>query len=536
MRKTKRTCMAVGLAILMLSAMFLSGCSCSSTPEPTFPAPTAPPQTEAPTVKPTEKPTEAPTETNPPAPVIAFSVGFGRREIMPDEDNPVILSNYAGTNRRMTGYNNKLYVNCIAMTDAVGTTLLSICWDTVGASEDTIQKIQKEIRSTYGIESSFVRISHTHNHAAVNMTSSDPANLAYVSTVVKETLAAVDEALADRKSAAIEVGTTYVEGMTYVRHYVRENGGISGDNYNSFLLSGQKYVRHTDNNPDRSMQLIRFVREGAKDIVMVGWRAHNTLGAGAEETMLQGGFPVEMVKNLEASTDCYAVFYQCDAGRLNPTSKLTGEITSIDMATYGKLLADYALNGLETCMEKVDSGLIRTIDYTYRGQINHEKSNLRSIAMQLQSTFDKGSYTSAETMQLCAEMNEQLGLSYYDGIHSKYHVSAIINRPTKDTGRMHIHFYSIGDSVALTFDSFEMFDQTGKYIRENSPYKMTMVIGYSDATIGDETGYGYIPTIDAWEYGCYEADKTRWARGTAEELQKIFVEQLKILKGELNKK
>ena len=64
---------------------------------------------------------------------------------------------------------------------------------------------------------------------------------------------------------------------------------------------------------------------------------------------------------------------------------------------------------------------------------------------------------------------------------------------------------------------FETFDTNGDYVRENSPSKYTMVMGYSNE------GRGYLPSAQAYDFGCYESDTAWLARGTGEDLAARFV-------------
>ena len=71
---------------------------------------------------------------------------------------------------------------------------------------------------------------------------------------------------------------------------------------------------------------------------------------------------------------------------------------------------------------------------------------------------------------------------------------------------------------------FEMFAATGSYVKENSPIDMTFVCSCSN------DAKSYIPTADAYDYGCYESYTSYFAKGTAELLQVKYVEMLEGLK------
>ncbi|MBR4767843.1 MAG: hypothetical protein IK088_02585, partial [Lachnospiraceae bacterium] len=81
-------------------------------------------------------------------------------------------------------------------------------------------------------------------------------------------------------------------------------------------------------------------------------------------------------------------------------------------------------------------------------------------------------------------------------------------------------------NIGFVYGCYEMFNETGVYIEDNSPCDYTLVMGYSNRQVG------YMPSIAACEYGCYEADTTRFVKGTAE----ICADKLLALLGELKQK
>ena len=80
--------------------------------------------------------------------------------------------------------------------------------------------------------------------------------------------------------------------------------------------------------------------------------------------------------------------------------------------------------------------------------------------------------------------------------------------------------WSFGE-VGGIVNSYEMFDVTGMYIKENSPFTRTFIVGYSYPG-----GGGYIPTIQGFANGGYEADNCMFAPGTAEEIAETLIGML----------
>ena len=68
-----------------------------------------------------------------------------------------------------------------------------------------------------------------------------------------------------------------------------------------------------------------------------------------------------------------------------------------------------------------------------------------------------------------------------------------------------------------------MFAAHGTYIKENSPFPMTFVVSCCNGA------NSYLPTIQAYNYGCYESHNSNFVPGTGEELAEKFVSLLKQL-------
>ena len=80
----------------------------------------------------------------------------------------------------------------------------------------------------------------------------------------------------------------------------------------------------------------------------------------------------------------------------------------------------------------------------------------------------------------------------------------------------------ISEDVAFAVVPYEMFDDSGMYIKEHAPYEMTFILGYANGRAG------YIPSASCVEHGCYEWECGYYEAGTAEFL---VDEYLKLLNG-----
>lgn len=421
-----------------------------------------------------------------------FSVGYGKTNITPQEGVP--LGSYGDEKTRISqGILEYLYAITVAITDAEGNTILIITTDLSWGNERWVAVIRSAVRAKYGFAPEQVIVGGTHNHNAPAYNHNDERITRYMNMWQNEVMASVDQALEDRKPAEMYITNTETESLTFVRRYWLENGFLKGDNWNDYVSSPLK--KH-ETDADETMRLVKFVREGGKDVMMVNWQSHaNYVGATLDVSAdYVGGLRDKVDKEL----DCLSVFYQGAAGNLNPWSRFDNENLSKNRKEHGELVADYVIAAKDT-FTKVETGKVETYQYTFTGKVNHNDDKLVNQAKKIYNAYQSG--TSARE---CANM----GAAY--GINNWRHASAIISRYNYgDTLDMELNAFSIGDVAFVTLP-VEFFDETGRQIRADSPFEMTVIMGY---TCGIGT---YLPTAQGFKNKGYESFNCQFEAGTAE--------------------
>ena len=111
------------------------------------------------------------------------------------------------------------------------------------------------------------------------------------------------------------------------------------------------------------------------------------------------------------------------------------------------------------------------------------------------------------------------------GFSSVYHANGVINRSNilEDELPIVLTTYSFGD-VSFTASPYEMFADHGRYIKENSPYKMTFVASCANGAMG------YLPTQKAFDYGCYESHTGKFTGDTGQRCAELLVDMMTELK------
>jgi hypothetical protein len=110
------------------------------------------------------------------------------------------------------------------------------------------------------------------------------------------------------------------------------------------------------------------------------------------------------------------------------------------------------------------------------------------------------------------------------GFGSVYHAGSLLGHQNyPDTIDMEINAVSIGDFGFITAP-YEMFSREGIKIKSESALAVTAIVGYA--------GHynGYIPSMEAFDYGCYESQTGHFERGTAEALADTYLDMLAQLK------
>lgn len=401
--------------------------------------------------------------TQPPEPLPeepkGFQVGFGRVNITPSPTTGVLLDGY--DDRWSVGVLNHVYATCVAMTDENENTILLYTLDMTNTEKETIQALRTELTAATGIPGENITISGTHTHSSPAAPYADN----YVSLLVQ----AGEEALEDRASAAVFGGSYDVPDMNFDRHYVMQDGSMKGDNYGESKLGYKEHATLAD----PTMRLLRFVREGKKDVVMVNWQVHPKLASTADTAegkatrdLISSDFIGYARDYAEGREDILFAYYTGAAGNVNPFSKLEQkkDIVTKDAGAYGQQFGEHVLAALKQ-LHPLQTGAV-------------------------------------------AGKTEPLGDRGYS-----------------------LHAYTVGSSIGFAAVPAEIFHQTGTQIREGSSAEVTFVLTCAN---GRDT---YIPVEEAWDYRVtngqtpYEVRICRYPRGTAESLARTLGEMLTELVG-----
>ena len=347
--------------------------------------------------------------------------GWGRVDVTPTESVP--LHGYGNTERRMSQGNlDTLYVTCIAFTDEQENTVLLYTMDQLLTPRPVWEAAAQELSRRYGIPTSAVIIASTHTHSGPDMYQPLAESSArYRQVVADALLTAADQAMADRKPASLEIGRTHTEGMNFVRSYFMGDHTVAGDNMGNFV---DNEVWDHATKPDTEVQLIKVVREGGKDILMVNWQVHAKLASTADTELGRARRPYASADLIgvcrdavEEETDLLFAFFLGGAGNLNPLSRIPEENPVLDHLVYGRELAKVVVAGLDQLKPMATDGPVASKDSVLRGRCNHTEDHLAEKAREIAAMWQKDN-----NYRQCKAAGEPYG------IHSPYHALLILRK------------------------------------------------------------------------------------------------------------
>ena len=438
-----------------------------------------------------------------------LQVGFGRESVMPDDITKVHLAGGDANKRIATTVKDTLYVTCVALKEG-DQTILVYTMDIITADDPTVDPIKAAVSNTTGVPQENILINATHTHGSISIRTNWDGVADYKKVFQESMIYAATNAIKDLAPAEVYHGGVQTEGLAFVRHYKLSDGSYAGSNFGNF---GNGIIVGHSSEADGELQLVNFVREGKKDVLMISFPAHATFSS-TSDTYISADFPSPTRQHIEQNSDTLVAYFIAAAGDQVPTTKISTEKNyNGDYLSYGKALGQYALDALPNLTKLEDTTMkLSTKTVTYPS--NKAKLELLPYASEVISAGKKYGNIAAETVALARE----------NGFSSYFEANAIKNRasfpPTKS---MDLRTMTIGN-LGFAIAPYEMFGTQGMYIKENSPCDTTFIITCSEGAMG------YLPSKLGVDIGTYESCVTEFEYGTAEKLADDFVNMLKDMK------
>lgn len=435
-------------------------------------------------------------------------IGFGQEQITPP------LGTYLGgygqvENRPSTSILDYLYATCLAIRDG-GDIYLLYNMDALRTEEDWAVELRNRVNKATGVKPENIMVMSTHSHSSPEHRNGEVKKMAW-EPYMKGGVAAAEAAIADLAPATLSVGSTQIEKLNFVRHYLMNDGTYAGDNFGSYA-SG--YKDHATVG-DHELRVVKIQRPDKNDVIICNWAAHPCITGGSTKQDMSADYPGATRALVKNTIGADMFFLLGAAGNQNAKSYLPSEQPALDLQTYAERLTAGITTALENATPIGNSGVeILKREVVYEVQRGSADPDVLNKAQ--------------EVVDVWGAQNRDVGnaLATKYGFHSVYHASAIISNSSRSLPEDTIELFvtRIGD-LAIVHAPYEMFSNSSLFIKENSAFGEATLI----ATMSNK-GWGYFPTKEAYEYGCYESFGAYYVSGVAEDIADEYVNMLAELK------
>ncbi len=422
-----------------------------------------------------------------------------------------------------------LDIEVLAVTDCDGTSAVLCSVEAVTIATIFQDVLREWVAKTYAIPLENVMISPNHQHSTpiVGIGAISDFNEKFFELFKQ----AVAKAFADRSPATIQSAMTQVEGLNFNRNAKAYSfdgqflGMVTPNHVEKDVKGTYGLVQEYDADP--SVQLVRFRRADAKDIIIANFAVHPHAwfdGPSAENRLASANFVGIFRDKISQKYDCHTMYFTGAGAELNMghspkyhtdatlQTKTPAPLPSLEACADAMAAVVPAKDSIDWIERK--AGKVKAAAAAVTIHKNDEKDDLYEIAKAIHTA---GGYTQRiEALAKAMEGVEDPAKTIY----SIYHAESIVKRHTQpQTREMDVFAISIGD-IAFAGGPYEMFSSDGRIIREGNGHPVT-VITY--LTNGHN---GYIPSEEHWQSGGYSCDIAYCARGTAAALDYKMIELL----------
>ncbi len=433
-----------------------------------------------------------------------IKVGFGRTDITPPM-GLYIAGYYA--ERRGDGVLDPLEANCVAFSDGEKTAVV-ISIDLIGMPQTWADKLRNTISGITGLPYEAVYICCTHTHTAPTVSGSMyPRDEEYLSVSFRKIGDAAKCAVDDMTDASFFTARGEVEGISFIRRYKMKDGTTRT---NPGYMNPD--IDHAIGTSDDSLQLVRIVREGKDDVVIINFQCHPDVIGGNKYSSDWPGRTRRAFEGAVPGTKC--IFFNGAQGDTNHyclTPEYHTEKSYRHSMHMGLSVAGEAMK-LYTYAEPIECNGVDYKQYNYEVPSNRGTPEQLPLAEKYIALHEAGKRSEIP----------YTGMEYTTVVAEAYRIKQLENGP--DSYTLYLNAVKVG-SIAFSGIPGEPFTDIGRGIKDGSPFDMTIVCCCAN---GDEA---YYPMQSAYDEGGYEARSSTFAAGIAERIIDGSVEMLKKIHG-----
>jgi len=398
--------------------------------------------------------------------------------------------------RASDGFLTDLFLRATAFSDGENKAVI-ISADAIGINASYFDIVKVKIAQRCGIPEEAIFITCTHSHTAYRMVKPDPENDAadiFLNALMLQLCDCAQFAFEDLKPCTMKIASGSVQKVGFVRRYLMKDGS-----YKTNPGIGNPDVVDYAGVQDESVQLIRFIREGAKEILFVNFGTHADVIGGCKYC---ADWPGYLAQNLKGALGGEAeimviVGAQGDSNHINvfqpkgtpskgvPVSKRMGRIVA------GEVLKLYD-DAVDVASEKV-AFATKTVKV---GKNPYDPADLPE-AREIQKIYQE------TNMQNPPQLKER---GYKLNVPEALRILRNLERP--EFFELVVSSVQIGNVAFVGFPG-EPFMEIGTGVKADSKMDMTFV---ATCTNGCE---GYFPDAASFAVAGYERSASPFAHNCA---------------------
>ena len=397
--------------------------------------------------------------------------------------------------RYSDGFINDLHLRAAAFVCGDQKAIIFSC-EAVGIRADAFNVIKKKIAERCGMDENAVYINCIHSHTSYRITLPDAERLdaddIFKLRLQQQFADCAQFAFEDLKPCTVKIAEGEAKGVGFIRRYRMKDGSCKTN-----PPMGSPEILRPEGEQDNSLQMIRFVREGAKEIIMVAFSTHADVIGGCKFCTDWPGFTVENI-NGAFQGEVEAMMLLKTEGDTNHVDAFLPKGTrrkGVDIAKrMARILAGEALKIYDSAADVPCEKIAAFTKDLKIGKNAYDTADVPTAEAIRKIYLEKGN--------AAPELKE-----FKMGVPEALRIIANLSRPEFFEIRMHA--LQIGN-VAFVGIPGEPFTSIGRAITEASKMDMTIVTA---CTNGHE---GYYPDFSAFAEDGYESKWTPFASNCGE--------------------
>ncbi|MBQ3093917.1 MAG: hypothetical protein IJC52_01990 [Clostridia bacterium] len=450
-----------------------------------------------------------------------FKAGFGRVTITP----PLGVKMAGYYHERISeGVLDELEANCLAVNDGENTAVLLSC-DLLYCNQPQIDYTRDLINSTTGvpIDNIFICCTHTHTgpyclrgsciSSPVATHDTSRADPAYLDMLSRKMATAAQLAINDLAETTADIGRNTVHDVAFIRRFLMKDGSAK-----PFPGFNHPDIVRPIGEPDETVQVLRFNREGKKSITVVNLQVHADMVGFEKFSADYPRYVRETVETVYPDTHC--IYYN------GPEGDLGGVDPYGDPILYDKFSAIDRLRRAKHAGRCIAGGVMQIYEKLTPVELGTIKGMHKVVSVPTARVTDPDKIAEAERVWAIHEAggDDQFPMKGMDRIAYLAEAGRITKlKDGPDSFDITVYGISFGEVAFAGFPG-EPFTTVGQNTKARAPYAMTIPCALTNGADG------YFPDEEAYRGGGYENAASVFACGVAEALTDAAVEILEDLK------